>query len=67
MAREKTVTWKLEDSEGKKCGCVVDHLRYHKMCAVHEAEFKEIHDRWTADKIRTDKEREEKETLKKTP
>lgn len=32
------------------CDCIVDAgERYVSMCATHEAEHREIHDRWMAD------------------
>ncbi len=51
--------WKLE------CGCWIDSFRYHKICAKHETEFNEVHTRWTADKVRLDKEKEERELLRR--
>lgn len=53
MKREKEPQWKLDD-----CACVVTSTRYIKTCTKHEAEWQEVHDRWTADKIRMEKERE---------
>lgn len=43
---------------GKKvfCGCYTDVKGYLKMCKKHEAEHKEVHDRWTADHNRTPEE-----------
>lgn len=58
MAREKEKSWKLEDDDGKKCGCVVTDVRYVSMCPTHEKEHQEIHDRWAAEKIAGEKERE---------
>jgi len=43
------------------CGCVVTSTRYIKMCGPHEKESNEIHERWAADKVRIEKERDERE------
>lgn len=56
----EVVKWK------QPCGCWLDATRYHKMCAKHEADWQEIHDRWAADKIRMDKAKAERELLKVT-
>jgi len=58
---EKLPTWK------EKCGCVVDCYRYHKICATHKKEFDEVHDRWTADKKRSDAERDAREAAEVGP
>jgi hypothetical protein len=41
------------------CGCIIDASeRYVSMCPEHEAEWREVHERWNADYKRIKAERE---------
>jgi len=46
----------MVDGKLVKCGCYEDAKGYLVMCKRHQAEWQEVHDRWTADHNRTPEE-----------
>lgn len=42
----------------EKCGCVVTDSEFKSMCDEHAAEFKATHDRWQAEHVERQQQRE---------
>lgn len=53
MRKAQEAQWKLDD-----CACLVTTTKYIKMCAEHEREWQKIHEKWSAEKKATEKERD---------
>lgn len=60
MKKAREPQWKLDD-----CACVVTSLRYVSMCAAHEREHDEIHQRWNREKREAEAKRDAEEAIKK--